>query len=48
VKQLKVFREAEGRTEGRPGTPMKQVTHLLRNQEMKEVAVYLQAFPDAK
>ena len=41
VKQLKVFRE----TEGRPGTPMKQVTHLLTNQEMRAVAGYLQSFP---
>lgn len=41
VKQLKVFRE----TEGRPGTPMKQVTHLLSNQEMRAVADYLQSFP---
>ncbi len=42
VKQLQVFRE----TEGRPGTPMKQVTHLLSDQEMKAVARYLQAFPN--
>jgi len=48
VKQLKVFRGVEGRTEGRPDTPMKQVTHLLSNQEMKEVAAYLQAFPNDK
>jgi cytochrome c553 len=44
VKQLQVFRE----TEGRPGTPMKQVTHLLSNQEIKAVAGYLQAFPTDK
>jgi cytochrome c553 len=44
VKQLQVFRE----TEGRPGTPMKQVTHLLDNKEMKAVAGYLQAFPNDK
>jgi cytochrome c553 len=44
VKQLQVFRE----TEGRPGTPMKQVTHLLSNQEMLAVAGYLQAFPNDK
>ena len=44
VKQLQVFRE----TEGRPGTPMKQVTHLLDNKEMKAVAGYLQAFPSDK
>jgi cytochrome c553 len=44
LKQLQVFRE----TEGRPGTPMKQVTHLLSNQEMKAVAAYLQAFPADK
>jgi cytochrome c553 len=42
VKQLQVFRE----TEGRPGTPMKQVTHLLSDQEIKAVARYLQAFPN--
>lgn len=41
VKQLHVFQE----TEGRPGTPMKQITHLLSNQEMEAVAAYLQAFP---
>ena len=44
VKQLQVFRE----TEGRPGTPMKQVTHFLSDQEMKAVAGYLQAFPSDK
>ena len=48
VKQLQVFRGAEGKVEGRPGTPMKQVTHLLGDQEMKDVAAYLQAFPDGK
>jgi cytochrome c553 len=41
VKQLHVFQE----TEGRPGTPMKQITHLLTVQEMTAVAAYLQAFP---
>ena len=41
VKQLHVFRE----TEQRPGTPMKQVTHLLTDQEIRAVARYLQAFP---
>ena len=41
MKQLQVFRE----TEGRPDTPMKQVTHLLNNEEMYAVASYLQAFP---
>jgi cytochrome c553 len=41
VKQLHVFQE----TEGRPGTPMKQITHLLSVQEMQAVAGYLQAFP---
>jgi cytochrome c553 len=40
VKQLHVFQE----TEGRPGTPMKQITHLLNDQEMQAVASYLQAF----
>lgn len=44
VKQLHVFQE----TEGRPGTPMKQVTHLLTPQEMEAVASYLQAFPNDK
>lgn len=48
VKQLQVFRGIEGRTEGRPGTPMKEVSHLLSNQEMKQVAEYLQAFPGDK
>jgi cytochrome c553 len=41
LKQLQVFRG----TEGRPGTPMKEVTHLLSNEEMGNVAAYLQAFP---
>jgi cytochrome c553 len=41
VKQLHVFQE----TEGRPGTPMKQITHLLSDHEMEAVASYLQAFP---
>lgn len=42
VKQLHVFQE----TEGRPGTPMKQITHLLSVPEMQAVAAYLQAFPN--
>ncbi len=41
VKQLHVFRE----TEGRPGTPMKQVMHAMTDKEMEDVAGYLQAFP---
>ncbi len=41
VKQLHVFQE----TEGRPGTPMKQITHPLTVAEMRVVAGYLQAFP---
>jgi cytochrome c553 len=41
IKQLNVFQE----TDGRPGTPMKQITHLLSKQEMRDVAGYLQAFP---
>jgi cytochrome c553 len=44
MKQLLVFQV----TEGRPNTPMKQITHLLSNQEMKAVAGYLQAFPSDK
>jgi len=44
VKQLHVFQE----TEGRPGTPMKQITHLLTHQEMEAVAGYMQAFPNDK
>jgi cytochrome c553 len=43
VKQLHVFQE----TEGRPGTPMKQITHLLSHDDMVNVAGYLQAFPGA-
>ena len=42
VKQLHVFQE----TDGRPGTPMKQITHLLTHEEMEAVAGYLQAFPE--
>jgi cytochrome c553 len=41
LKQLHVFQA----TEGRPNTPMKQITHLLSNQDMEAVAGYLQAFP---
>jgi cytochrome c553 len=44
VKQLHVFQE----TEGRPGTPMKQITHLLSSQEIVDVSGYLQAFPSEK
>jgi cytochrome c553 len=44
VKQLNVFRD----TEGRPGTPMKQITHSLDKQEIAAVAAYLQAFPQEK
>lgn len=44
VKQLHVFQE----TEGRPGTPMKQITHSLSPEEMEAVAGYLQAFPNDK
>lgn len=42
VKQLHVFRE----TEGRPGTPMKEITHGLTDQQIVAVAAYLQAFPN--
>ena len=41
VKQLHVFQD----TEGRPGTPMKQITHLLSQQEMDAVAGYIQSLP---
>jgi cytochrome c553 len=41
LKQLHVFQD----TEGRPGTPMKQITHLLSHEEMESVAGYLQSFP---
>jgi cytochrome c553 len=41
IKQLHVFQE----TDGRPGTPMKQITHLLSKQEIQDVAGYLQSFP---
>lgn len=44
ISQLSVFRD----TEGRPGTPMKQVTHLLEPQEMDAVASYLQTLPVGK
>jgi cytochrome c553 len=42
IKQLYVFQE----TEGRPGTPMKQVTHKMSSDEIDAVAAYLQTFPD--
>jgi cytochrome c553 len=41
LKQMHIFQA----TDGRPGTPMKAVTHLLSHEEMKAVAGYLQAFP---
>lgn len=41
MKQLHVFQG----TEGRPGSPMQQIAHLLSEQEIKELAAYLQAFP---
>jgi cytochrome c553 len=41
VKQLLVFRD----TEGRPGTPMKQVTHNLTPEEIYSVTAYLQTLP---
>ena len=41
VKQLQVFQS----NMGRPDTPMKQITHLLTDQQMMDVAGYLQAFP---
>lgn len=44
VKQLHVFQE----TEGRPGTPMKQITHFLTHEDMVNVAGYLQSFPASK
>ena len=43
-KQLRVFRD----TQGRPGTPMEQVSHGLSNQQVEAVAAYLQAFPDSQ
>jgi cytochrome c553 len=44
MKQLNVFQN----TEGRPDTPMKEITHLLTAQEMEAVAGYLQALPGGK
>ena len=44
IKQLQVFQS----TEGRPNTPMTQVTHLLSKGEMAAVAGYLQAFPSTE
>jgi cytochrome c553 len=41
INQLLVFQD----TEGRPGTPMKQVSHLLSREEMTAVADYLQTLP---
>ncbi len=41
VKQLHVFQD----TQGRAGTPMTEITHLLTKDEMLSVAAYLQAFP---
>ena len=32
-------------TEGRPGTPMKQITHQMSPDDMYDVAIYLQALP---
>ena len=44
VKQLNIFQS----TEGRPETPMKQVSHLLTSEQMRAVAAYLQALPSAQ
>jgi len=44
LRQLHVFQE----TNFRPGTPMAQVTHLLTAEQMKDVALFLQAFPAAQ
>jgi cytochrome c553 len=41
VGQLNVFQS----TEGRPNTPMKQVTHLLQPRDMQAVTSYLQSMP---
>jgi cytochrome c553 len=44
IKQLNIFQS----TEGRPDTPMKEITHLLTDREMAAVAGYLQAMPAGK
>jgi len=41
AKQLLVFRD----TEGRPGTPMKQVTHSLDRGDVEAVTLYIQSMP---
>ncbi len=41
AKQLLVFRD----TEGRPGTPMKQVTHNLERNDVIAVTYYIQGMP---
>lgn len=41
IKQLLVFRD----TEGRPGTPMKQITHNLERGEVDAVTAYIQSLP---
>lgn len=41
IKQLMVFKD----TEGRPGTPMKQITHNLNKEQISAVTAYLQGFP---
>jgi cytochrome c553 len=41
MKQLLVFRD----TEGRPGTPMKEVTHNLDRNEVDAVTIYIQGMP---
>ncbi|MFI4939305.1 MAG: c-type cytochrome [Burkholderiales bacterium] len=42
VKQLNVFQN----TQGRPGTPMEQITHPLTGENKEAIAAYLHAFPD--
>lgn len=42
VKQLDVFQN----TQGRPGTPMEFIAHLLTGGNKEAVAAYLQAFPN--
>jgi cytochrome c553 len=41
VRQLEVFQK----NQGRPGTPMTQVTHRMSHQDMLDVAAYLSALP---
>lgn len=44
VKQLEVFQYSQGR----PGTPMEQISHPLTGGDKEAIAAFLQAFPGSQ